>query len=230
LSVEALFSLAGKTALVVGAGKVPHAIAALYRDAGAAVTHHAQPDLVVDEASVGALFSGLENLDILVNGAVRAGPWPIEQLTMDEWDRVHAVNVRGAFLLMREALTMMRAHKRGGRMINISTIGSAHPVLNGNFAYGSSRAGTNALTRQFAMEFAGENILSNAILVGAIPSDPFPEGCPMPPIGPGVRPERFPRGYGVPEDVAPTALLLASEGGRYINGQMIVIDGGFQIA
>ena len=230
MSVEALFSLTGKSALIVGAGKVPHAIAALFREAGATVTHRAEPDLAIDEGSIDELFAGLDQLDILVNGAVRAGPWPIETLTMDEWDRVHAVNVRGAFLLMRQALQIMRGHKRGGRIINISTIGSAHPVLNGNFAYGSSRAGTNALTRQFAMEFAGVGVLTNAIMVGAIPSDPFPEGCPMPPVGPGVRPERFPLGYGVPEDVAPTALLLASAAGRYINGQMIVIDGGFQVA
>lgn len=53
-------------------------------------------------------------------------------------------------------------------LITISTIGSVHPVLNGNFAYGSSRAGANALTRQFAMDFAGEGIVSNSILVGAI--------------------------------------------------------------
>lgn len=52
----------------------------------------------------------------------------------------------------------------------------------------------------------------------------------MPPKGPGVRPERFPMGYGTPEDVAPVALLLASAAGRYINGQTIVVDGGFQIA
>ena len=228
MSSAALFDLTGKTALVVGSGKVPHAIASLYRDAGARVTHALEPQL--DEASVAELFAPLAELDILVNGAVRTGPWPLEQLTLEEWDRVHAVNVRGAFLLMREAVRVMRSHGRGGRLINISTIGSAHPVLNGNFAYGSSRAGTNALTRQFALDFAKDGILSNAILVGAIPSDPFPEGCPMPPTGPGVTPGRMLGGHGAPEDVAPMALLLAAEAGRYINGQAIVVDGGFQIS
>lgn len=228
MGVDSVFGLSGKHALIVGAGKVPHAIADLFRQAGAAVAH--EPDPVMTEIGVSALLARHPSLDILVNGAVVCGPWSIETLAMEEWDRVHQVNVRGAYLLMREAVRAMRAHGRGGRLINISTIGSVHPVLNGNFAYGASRAGTNALTRQFALDFAGEGIASNAILVGAIPSDPFPEACPMPPTGPGMTPERYPMGHGEPKDVAPLALLLASEAGRYINGQAIVVDGGFLIA
>ena len=228
MALDSIFGLSAKNALIIGSGKVPHAVAALFREAGASVTHEMDPDM--GEAALTALVARHPALDIMVNGAVVTGPWSMETLTMDEWDRVHRTNVRGAYIVMREAVKAMRGHGRGGRLINISTIGSVHPVLNGNFAYGSSRAGTNALTRQFAMDFAGEGIASNAILVGAIPSDPFPEGCPMPPTGPGVRPERFPMGHGRPEDVAPVALLLASEAGRYINGQSIVVDGGFQIA
>lgn len=222
------FSLEGKLALVTGGGLVPQAIAALFKEAGATVVQASEP--VLDEPSIAALFEPLSTLDILVNGSVRAGPWPIDRLDLAEWDRVHSTNVRGAFLLMREAVRVMRRHGRGGRLINISTIGSVHPVLNGNFAYGSSRAGTNALTRQFALDFGAENILSNAILVGAIRSDPFPQDCPMPPSGPGMDQQRLPLGYGRPEDVAPLALLLASEGGRYINGQAIAVDGGFLVA
>lgn len=228
MGIATLFSLAGRRALIVGAGKVPIAVAALFRDAGAEVTH--ATDVALDEAGVAELFAPLGDLDILVNGANRTGPWPIERLSMEEWDRVHATNVRGAFLLMREAVRVMAAHGRGGRLINLSTIGSQHPVLHGNYAYGSSRAGTNALTRQFALDFTAKGILSNAILVGAIQSDPFPDGCPMPPTGPGANPDRLPMGQGRSEDVAPVALLLASEAGRYINGQAIVVDGGFQIA
>lgn len=228
MPVHELFSLIGKHALITGAGKVPHAIADLFRQAGAKVTHAPAADL--SEAGVEALLEQNAQIDILVNGAVVIGAWSIESLTMAEWDRVHATNVRGAYLLMREAVKAMRAHGRGGRLINISTIGSVHPVLNGNFAYGSSRAGTNALTRQFALDFAGENIAANAIMVGAITSDPFPEGCQMPPTGPARAQERFPMGHGNPGDVAPVALLLASQAGRYINGQAIVVDGGFQIA
>ena len=110
MRVQSLFDLSGKAALVVGGGAVPHAIAALFRDAGAAVTHAQEPAL--DEASVAALFASVPELDILVNGAIRPGAWTLETLAMDEWDRVHAVNLRGAFLLMREAVRTMRAHAR----------------------------------------------------------------------------------------------------------------------
>ncbi|WP_207771693.1 MULTISPECIES: SDR family NAD(P)-dependent oxidoreductase [Bacteria] len=223
-----LFSLEGKLALVTGNGLIPHAIVTLFRNAGAQVVHAAEPAL--DEEAVETVFSPLRELDILVNGSIRTGAWPIDRLELDEWDRVHATNVRGAFLMMREAARVMCGHGRGGRLITISTIGSVHPVLNGNYAYGSSRAGTNALVRQFALDFAASSITSNAILVGAIRSDPFPPDCPMPPTGPGMDPRRLPLGYGTPEDVAPLALLLASEGGRYITGQSIAVDGGFLVA
>ncbi|BAI75280.1 short-chain dehydrogenase/reductase (plasmid) [Azospirillum sp. B510] len=192
------------------------------------VTH--EPEPAFDEAAIASLVGAHGTLDILVNGAVRTGFWPLDGLTMEEWDRVHAVNARAAFLLMKAAVTVMRAHGRGGRLINISTIGSVHPVLNGNYAYGASRAATNALTRQFALDFAADGILANAILVGAVLSDPFPDGCQMPPTGPGATPGRMLRGLGSPEDIVPTALLLASAAGRYITGQTIAVDGGFLVS
>lgn len=225
--VSSLFDLTGKHALIVGSGKVPAAIAVLFRDAGASVTHVAEPEL--SETGVARLLAPLAELDVLVNGVVRNGAWDLDRLTLDEWDRVHAINVRGAFLLMREAVRSIKLHGRGGRLITISTIGSEHPVLHGNYAYGASRAGTNALMRQFALDFAKDRILSNAILVGAVPSDAFPEGVTAP-SGPGADPKRLLGGLGSPEDIAPTALLLATEAGRYINGQTITVDGGFSVS
>ncbi len=223
-----LFSLDHKLALVTGSGKVPHAIAALFRKAGATVIHDEQPTLT--ESGVAASLNSAGGIDILVNGSIQIGAYPLEEMTLERWDRIHSTNVRGAFLLMREAVRVMKAHGRGGRIINISTIGSVHPVLHGNYAYTSSRAGTNALTRQFALDFGKDGINTNAILVGPVISDPPAEGAP-PPSGPGVSKERLPGGIGLPEDIAPAALLLAADGpGRFINGSTIVIDGGFLIA
>lgn len=228
MSAAELFSLEGKRALVTGSGKVPAAVADLFESAGASVVRATEPD-VSSEASAAALLAQIPQIDILVNGVVRIGAYQIDALTMEEWDAMHGANVRAAFLQMRAAVRAMRAHGRGGRIINLSTIGTLHPVLNGNHAYGSSRAGLNALTRSFALDFAKEGILTNAILVGAIASDPWPAAAGRP-TGPGTNAERLPLGQGKPEDVAPLALLLASDGGRYINGQTIAVDGGFLVA
>lgn len=228
MSAAQIFDLSGKHALVVGAGKIPAAIADLYEQSGAAVTRVATSE-VATEASAEGIFATVPHIDILVNGAVRLGAYPLDELSLTTWDDIHGVNLRGAFLLMRGAARRMRAQGGGGRMINISTMGATHPVLDGNFAYGSSRAGLSALVRSFALDGAPDRILVNAILVGAVMSDPWPDGAP-PPTGPGVRAERFPLGWGAPADVAPMALLLASGGGGYITGQTLTIDGGFAIA
>ncbi len=228
MAASDLFSLEGKRALVTGSGKVPAAVANLFEAAGARVLRATEPDLS-SEAAASAVFAETPDLHVLVNGVVRIGAYQLDAMSMDEWDSMHRANTRAAFLQMRAAVRTMRGHGRGGRIINLSTIGTLHPVLNGNYAYGSSRAGLNALTRQFALDFAKDNILTNAILVGAIASDPWPAAAGRP-IGPGTDPARLPLGQGAPEDVAPLALLLAGEGGRYINGQAIAVDGGFLVA
>ena len=226
-AIDRLFRLDGKLALIIGSGAVPVAIADLFEAAGAAVVRVADADPT--EEAVAAMFAPLGQLDILVNGAVRIGAYALDEMTLERWDRTQATNLRLAFLLMRAAVRTMKAHGRGGRIINISTIGSLHPVLHGNYAYGSSRAGTNALSRQFALDFIADGINTHTILVGAVPSDPPAEGAP-PPSGPGGTPARFIGGYGTAADIAPTALLLAADApGRYINGTSIAIDGGFAV-
>lgn len=226
--LDGLFGLDGKLALVTGGGLVPQAVAKALEGAGACVVRVADPQ-VSSEDQARSVIGQAPELDILVNGHIRVGAYPLDVLTMDTWDDVHACNARSVFLLMREAVRSMRARGEGGRIINLSTIGSLHPVLHGNYAYGSSRAAMNALTRSFALDFAKDGIRSNSILVGSIQSDPWPEAAP-PPGGPGTTPGRVPLGPGRPEDIAGLALLLAGEGGRYINGQMIAVDGGFSVA
>ena len=75
-SIASLFDLTGKTALVVGGGQVPQSIASLFREAGAILTH--VPEVELTESGVTTLFAPLADLDVLVNGAVRTGPWQLE--------------------------------------------------------------------------------------------------------------------------------------------------------
>jgi len=247
--LTAMFGLAGKVALVtggaVGMGK---ATGLALAKAGATVVLadgadriSALADLpkgmtavaldVTDEAAVNAAVSEIAaqhgGIDILVNGAVVNHNRPLLATTGHEWDEVQATNLKGAFLLAKAVIPCMQA-RGGGRIISIGTIGSVHPVLNGNAAYSSSRAGLNQLTRNIALDFAADRITANAVLPGAIVTETISSG--FVPTGPGADPARHLGGFGKPDDVCGLVLLLAGPAGRYISGQCIAVDGGFLVS
>ncbi|WP_309141058.1 SDR family oxidoreductase [Novosphingobium sp. G106] len=101
-------------------------------------------------------------------------------------------------------------------------------MLNGNGAYSSSRAGLNAFTRNCALDLAADKINANAILSGAIITEIIDTSEKR--TGPGADPERHIGGYGKSEDLIAAALLLAGPGGSFISGQLLAVDGGFQVA
>lgn len=248
------FGLAGKHAVVTGAGSgLAETIAKTLAQAGASVLvahdERAEADRVAaeitaaggtataahcdvrDEASVVALFAGGPSPDILVIGAMNQGGVPAIEMTAEQWDSMHSINARGAFLTAREAIKRMRQAGNGGRIIALSTIGSGLPMLTGNVAYGSSKAALNQMCRNLAYEHAADNIRVNAILPGAIPGNApkMPGAEAIPPSGPGANPTRHLSGFGSPADVGWLAVYLASPVAGYITGQAIVIDGGFQV-
>ncbi|NBB51180.1 SDR family oxidoreductase [Rhizobium sp. CRIBSB] len=244
-----MFGLAGKVALLTGgsvgmgraAGLAMAAAGARVILADDAVRVATLSDLpagveavsldVTDEAAVDALLADIVarhgGLDILVNGAVLNHNRNLLEISGDEWDRVQAVNLKSAFLASRAAIPAMRT-RGGGRIINLSTMGSVHPVLNGNAAYSSSRAGLNQLTRNIALDFAADHITANAILPGAIITETVKSG--FVPTGPGADLARHLGGFGRPDDVTGLILLLAGPSGRFISGQSIAVDGGFLVS
>src|SRR5687767_14163133 len=204
-AVNAAFGLAGRTALVTGAGSglaevsaatlakagasvvcahddrdAAERVAASIREAGgSARAAFCDPTL---ETSVVELFAAEAAAgrapDIVVLGAMMQGGVPAVDMTAAQWDAMYALNARGAFLTSREAIKAMIGAGKPGRIIALSTIGSAHPVLIGNAAYGSSKAALNQLCRTLAYEHAADRILINAILPGAIPGNaPRMEGA-----------------------------------------------------
>ncbi len=140
---------------------------------------------------------------------------------------MQAVNLKGAFLVTKAVIPQMR-RRGGGRIISISTMGSVHPVLNGNTAYSSSRAGLNLFTRNVALDYVADHINANSILPGAIMTEAIRSD--FRPTRPGADPARHIGGYGKPEDITGLVLLLAGPAGRFITGQSIAIDGGFLIS
>ncbi|MBO9377035.1 SDR family oxidoreductase [Sphingomonas histidinilytica] len=250
-ALAAMFGLVGRVALVTGgAVGMGRASAVALAAAGATVILADEEERlprgreiaaelgaeaiavdVTSEASVAALFSDIGDrhgrLDILVNAVVLNHNRSTLEIDAAEWDHVQAVNLRSAFLATKGAVRLMR-RAGGGRIVNMTTIGSRHPVLHGNGAYSASRAGLNQFTLNCALDFAADNITANAILPGAIITETVAANVPR--SGPGTDRARMLHGYGTPEDVAGAVLLLAGPAGRYISGQMIAVDGGFLIS
>ena len=196
---------------------------------------------IEDEAAVVALFQGVRRsagrLDILVNCAGMVANQPLTETTAQQWDDMQSINLRANFLCMREAVKLMVAGGRGGRIVNITTIGAVHPVMNGNAAYGAARQGVSALSRDTALDYAADGVLVNTVLVGAVPdkvsTHPSTEaalkaGKTM--TGPFKGAGRNPLGFGSMVDVAAAVLYLVSPAGRYMTGQQLVLDGGFLVS
>ena len=183
-----------------------------------------------DEASIVALYQGAVDafgrLDIAVNNAGIQNRAHLLDTDTALWDLVQQVNARGAFLCVREAAKIMRAAGRGGRIVNISSIGSVHPVTPGLAAYNSSKSAVNALTRSAALELAGDGITVNAIFPGGVAT----EGAmrtPGPMVGGrALAPPILPRGV-EKREIAAMALFLASPQAAAITGQAFVVDAGF---
>lgn len=255
--------LEGQCALVTGASSgIGRAIALALGQAGAAVgvnygSNQKAADEVVDEiertgsravalqadvsdeAQVLAMFKTVLQafgaLDILVNNAGIQKDAPFDEMTVEQWDRVIAVNLRGQFLCAREAV---RQFKRQGVREEVSCsagkiicISSVHEVIPwaGHVNYAASKGGVMLMMKSVAQEVAQHRIRVNSIAPGAVRT----------PINTEVwnTPEAYEqlmklipyKRIGEPEDIGRTAVWLASDESDYINGSTIFVDGGMTL-
>jgi NAD(P)-dependent dehydrogenase (short-subunit alcohol dehydrogenase family) len=169
-------------------------------------------------------------IDILINNAgiakgvdpspeeaLKLEPKPIWELTDDEWRYSIDINLTGAFYCCRAAARHMVEQKRG-KIINIASMGGLRAVK-GNFGYCSAKAGLIMFTKTLAITLATQNIQANCIAPG------FFEVIEMPPeIEKSKR--FFPMGrFGIPEEIGPLAVYLASDASGYVTGECFVVDG-----
>lgn len=163
-------------------------------------------------------------LDILVQNA-GIYPWTlIENITVDEWDKVLAVNLKGTFLAAQAALSHMKARK-SGRMIFTSSITGPRVTSPGHGHYSASKAGINGFIKAAALEFAGYGITVNGVEPGNI----MTEGMQAHRSAAFIKSmeDAVPLGrLGTPRDIANAVLFLASDDASYITGTTIVVDGG----
>ncbi|MEO3748184.1 SDR family oxidoreductase [Plantactinospora sp. B5E13] len=196
-------------------------VAAIRTVGGRAVT--AQVD-VADERGVTALFDTAERsfggVDVVVNAAGVMVLSRVAQLDLGEFDRMHRTNLRGTFVVAREAISRLRP---GGAIINFST-SVTRLNLPSYAAYATSKAAVGALSPILAKELRGRDITVNAVAPGPTATALFLEGKSDDLIQSIAKQNPMER-LGRPEDIAEVVSLLAGHG-RWINGQTIFVNGG----
>ena len=236
--------LSGKRAVVTGgAGGIGAAICRRFAEEGATAWAadiaeagddgylHRTLD-VTDELSVATLFrqvaQELGGLDILVNAAGIEIEKTIEATSLDEWNRIFAVNVTGTFLACREALPLLRKSDAAS-IINFGSYDGfiADPEL---AAYCATKGAVHALTRALACDHGPEGIRVNAICPGYVDTPMLQkflgaEGD-VASRQKSIEDIHPMRTFGRPDDIAGLAVFLASEEARYASGQLWIMDGG----
>lgn len=190
------------------------------------VSNEADVKKMVEEAV--AKFGGL---DIIVNNAGIFPTIPLSKMTVADFDKVIAVNLRGVFLCTDYASKQMISQGHGGKIINITSIDALHPSMIGLAHYDASKHGVWGFSKNSALELAEHKIWVNAIAPGGVAT-------------PGVAKMSDPDGansadsidaflaripmhrMGIPDDIGKVALFLASEMSSYMTGSQIVVDGG----
>ena len=169
-------------------------------------------------------------LDVLCNNAGFGGPMaPLHEQTVETWDKVHATNIKGAFLGMKYGIASML--KSGGGAIVNTTSASGVIGWKHHSVYGAAKAGVNQLTKAAALDYSDKNIRINAIAPGTMwtglvqASEQFAEPPADWPVLAGIPMGR----WGTAMDIANAALYLASDEAKYVTGVVLPIDGGYCI-
>lgn len=172
-------------------------------------------------AAVATTVAAFGRLDILVNNAGIAIAGPLQEVTMEQFDRMVAVNIRGIFVAAQAAAAHMSA---GGRIINTGSVGSHLIRFPGLTLYAMTKAAVEGMTRGLARDLGPRGITVNATQPGSIDTDMNPAN------GPYAAPmlEMIPSGrYGSVDEVANLVAFLAGNQSDYINGATLTIDGGY---
>src|SRR5580700_3342375 len=247
-----LFSISGKTGLVTGGSRgIGKMIATGYVEAGAKVyiaarKHAASLETAEELSSMGecvALEADLstedgcrgladeiakreDRLDILVNNAGAVWAAPLADFGDHAWDRALSVNLKGVFYMTRFLLPLLRAAgsaEEPARVINIGSIDGLRPPFQETYSYSASKAGVHMLTRHLAAQLAPE-ITVNAIAPGPFESKMMHETLVR--FGEQITSSAPLKRIGRPDDMAGTAIFLASRAGSYLTGAVIPVDGG----
>ena len=249
-----LFDLSGKTALVTGGGRgIGLAIAQGLAEHGADIALIARTKDQLDTAAkqiqaetgqnirtfpfdmenVGQIETLFENvmaetngIDILVNCAGTTIRGPAEDVDMKTWHKVLDVNLTSVLALSQVFCRHCKQTVKPGKIINIGSL-TCHAARPTTAAYGASKSGLLMLTKTLAVEWAKYNITVNVIGPGYIATELTKPLWTDDEFNQWVLAKTPLARWGQPEDLAGTAVLLASQAGAFITGQIIYVDGGW---
>jgi NAD(P)-dependent dehydrogenase (short-subunit alcohol dehydrogenase family) len=182
---------------------------------------------------VQAALSRYGRIDILVNGVggstiIERSSVPVEELTLDEWERVLAFNLRGTFLCTHAVIPQMK-RQGSGRIINLSSVAARGDSPRSGAAYAAAKAGIRALTRKLAIELGPYGITCNAVAPSMTLSERIERRLwrQRTPEEQKAIIEAVPlRRVSTPEDQAKVILFLASDDAAFVSGQTIEVTGG----
>ena len=245
------FKLTGKNALVTGSSRgMGAAIAIAMAEAGANVALHASqsvtPEVVAKVAALGVrhielaadvrqpdrvpelvdqTIAAFGSIDILVNNAGITRRAPAVEYSFEEWNEVIAADLTSVFRLCQAAGKAMLA-QGSGKIVNIASLLSFQGGITVP-AYAAAKGGVAQLTKALANEWASKGVNVNAIAPGYMATD-LTEALQKDPTRNRQILERIPAGrWGSTQDVAATAVFLASPASDYVNGHVLVVDGGW---
>jgi NAD(P)-dependent dehydrogenase (short-subunit alcohol dehydrogenase family) len=246
------FGLAGRVALVTGATSgIGRRQALALAQAGAAVVlvgrreaqlHEAIAEIEAAAGRAAALSADLGDrgllpglaeraalpfgsIDILVNAAGVNYRQPVDEITLDSWDKTLNLNLAVPFFLARELVPAMR-EKGWGRIINIASLQSTRAFPNG-LAYGASKGGITQLTRAMAEAWSRHGINCNAMAPGFFPTELTAPVYQNPELLEKLATQTTIGRNGVLSDLDGLTVFLASPASDYVTGQVIHLDGGF---
>jgi len=163
------------------------------------------------------------DFDIVVNNAALVQEKPFEAITDADWDRMLAINLRGAFIVAQEALPAMLA-KKWGRIINITSIGGQWGGMR-QVHYAAAKAGLINLTHSLARLYSGAGVTANAIAPGLVATGMIAKELKS--KAGKAKAAQIPLGrIADPSEIAAGVLYLASDGAGYVTGQTLNINGG----
>ncbi|MDD0810047.1 SDR family oxidoreductase [Curvibacter sp. RS43] len=256
-SIQQLFDLKGKTALVTGGSRgLGLQLAHSLGEAGARIVLSSRKASDLKEAAAELQAAGIDaswiaadcareddirrladesiarlgHIDILVNNAGAAWGAPAEDHPVDAWDKVQNLNVRGYFILSQHVAKHSMIERKKGSIINLASIAGlgGNPAGMNTIAYNTSKGAVINFTRALAAEWGKYNIRVNAICPGFFPSR-MTVGT-LKAMGEDKLAAHAPLGrLGDDEDLKGLCLLYASDAGKHITGQWLAVDGGTSI-